>query len=120
MSTGTARQTRPRHDTRRSRPHARSNHAVKRATYTVDSRARVLTIAADGATKLIDTPAELYEIAAAGVATADTYIIEPHLDDDATAELEAIITDYLKLAVLSARVPMTFSRLGDFLEALAE
>ncbi len=97
-----------------------SNRAVKRATYTVDSGPRVLfTISADGASKLIDTPAELYDAAASGLATPDTFIVEAQLPEDDAQELEAIISDYLEQAAIHARVPMTFSRLGDFLETLA-
>jgi hypothetical protein len=105
------------------RPRVRrsSNGAVKRATYIVDSRPRVLfTMSADGASKLIDAPAELYETAASGLATPDTFIVEPQLHDGDQLELEAIVTDYLEQVARYSRVPMTFSRLGDFLEALAE
>jgi hypothetical protein len=105
----------------RARPRASSGGAVKRATYSVESRQRVLfTMSADGAGKLIDAPAELYETAATGVVTPDTFIVEPQLADGDTAEIQAIVADYLEQAALHARVPMSFSRLGDFLKALAE
>jgi hypothetical protein len=80
----------------------------------------LFTLSDHGVSKLIDVPAELYEVAASGLATPDTFIVEPQLPDGNTAELEAIITDYLQLAALHARVPMTFSRLGVLLESLAE
>jgi hypothetical protein len=115
MATNTAQPT----ARKRPRTGGRSNRAVKRATYTVGSQSRVLfTVSSDGVSKLIDAPAELYDIAATGLATPDTFIVEPQADGDAQ-ELEAIINDYLEQSVLHARVPMSFSRLGDFLKALA-
>jgi hypothetical protein len=104
----------------RPRARLRAGGAVKRATYTVDARERVLfTLSADGVSRLIDAPAELYEAATSGLVTADTFIVEPNLEDGDSDELAAIVTDYLQQAGLHARVPMTFSRLRDFLEALA-
>lgn len=91
--------------------------AVKRATYTVDSRARVLfTIRDDGFSKLIDVPAEMYGAVASGLDTPDTYVVEPQLPISDTSELKALVADYLDQAAERDRVPMTFSRLGDYLE----
>jgi hypothetical protein len=121
MPTEVIRPRPPRNGSLRAHPHASSGGGVKRATYTVESRQRVLfTVSVDGATKLIDAPSELYTAAATGVVTPDTFIVEPQFADGDAAELEAIVADYLEQAALHARVPMSFSRLGDFLEALAE
>jgi hypothetical protein len=121
MPTEVIRPRPPRNGSLRARPHASSGGAVKRTTYTVESHQRVLfTVPVDGASKLIDAPAELYAAAATGLVTPDTFIVEPQLADGDAAELEAIVADYVEQAALHARVPMSFSRLGDFLEALAE
>lgn len=106
-----------------ARPHGRSiaRRAVKRETYTVDSQPRVLfTVYTHGASMLIDTPAEFYETAASGLPTPDTFIVEPRLDEVNLQELDAIVADYLEQAAVHARVPMTFSRIGALLGALAE
>ena len=115
MATTTVQPAAPKHP----RTGGRSNGSVKRAIYTVGSHSRVLfTVSSNGVSKLIDAPAEHYDIAASGLATPDTFIVEPQLPDNAAEELEAIINDYLEQSVLHTRVPMSFSRLGDFLKTL--
>lgn len=101
------------------RPRPTTSRAVERATYNVNSRKRVLfTISTDGTSKLIDAPIEHYDPAATGLATPDTFVVEPQLPDADTRELEAIVADYLTHAALHDRVPMKFSKLGDSLKAL--
>lgn len=119
MPTSTPRPPAPPRESARPRARRDLTGAVKHASYTVDSCRRVLfTITIDGVARLIDTPAELYETAASGLATPDRFIVEPHLDANAPEELQAIVNEYLEQAAAHARVPMTFSKLGTLLESL--
>jgi hypothetical protein len=79
------------------------------ATYTVHGQKRVLlTLGTGEHSKLMDVPASLLDIAAAGHHTPDSYLVEEGLRQrDATGELKALLDDYLAVAERHQAIPMT-------------
>lgn len=78
-------------------------------TYTIKGQKRVLFTRGRGhECELIDVPAGLLEIAATGVETPDTYVVESGLRPRADNEqLTALIADYVAQAEHHQAVPMT-------------
>jgi len=77
--------------------------------YTVAGQKRALVTLGSGEDcRLMDVPAALLEIAAAGRPTPDTYLVEsglrPRVDAD---ELQALLADYLAVAERHQAIPMT-------------
>ena len=89
--------------------------------YTVGGQRRALfTLGSGPSCKLLDVPAALYEIAASGQPTADSYVVEEGLRPRADAdELDALLTDYLAQANHHQAIPMTKFALTASLEAYA-
>lgn len=89
--------------------------------YTVAGQRRALfTLGAGRNCTLMDVPAALFELAASGCPTTDSYVVEqglrPRADGD---QLQALLADYLAQAKRHQAVPMTVFALTASLEAYA-
>lgn len=94
---------------------------LPRATYTIGGQKRALfTVNTGESLTLMDVPASLLDIAAAGHQTPDSYLVEDSLpQDDAAGELNALLADYLAVAERHHAIPMTVFAMTPELQAHA-
>lgn len=104
----------------RTTTHKSSAHTLPE-TYTVGGQKRVLfTVDTGEALKLMDVPASLLGIAAAGHETPDSYVVEDGLPQrDAAGEMDALLEDYLSVAKRHRAIPMTVFAMTPELQAHA-